>query len=76
MEELLKDLIGTQVDLWSNAGNSEHVDHGLLEACNERWCVLRESGDALLCFPINNVRLVKGRPPRKVGLPLPSSGSK
>lgn len=73
MEELLKDLVGTRVQVWSGVGDSEHSDLGLLEACNERWCRLRESEDVVLCFPIANIRLVKGRPQRTVGLPLPAA---
>jgi hypothetical protein len=75
MDGLLSDLVGTKIDLWSGGGGSEHVDHGTLEAFDGQWCRVRDGSDQVLCFPISNIRLVKGRPQGKVGLPLPSASN-
>jgi hypothetical protein len=72
MEELLQDLVGTVVELRSNAAGAEHTDRGTLEAVNDRWCRMRAADGSVLCFPIANVRLVKGRTQRP-SLPVPAS---
>ena len=72
MEEMLRDLIGANVELRSNSGAAEYTDRGTLEAVTDRWCRLRAADGSLLCFPIANIRLIKGTPQR-VNLPVPAS---
>jgi hypothetical protein len=75
-DELLRDLIGVQVDVWSTYGTSEHSDRGTLEACSERWLRIRTAEGVILCFHTDKVRLVKGRsrPPGPAALPIPAKG--
>jgi hypothetical protein len=54
----LSDLIGRRVEIWSNSGDDEHSDRGVLEAFAPPFLRLNDNGK-ILCFTIYNVRLVK-----------------
>lgn len=55
----LDELIGHRVSVRSNSGDSHCEDTGILEAFDYPWIRLRKGKDALLCFPVHNVRLVE-----------------
>jgi hypothetical protein len=59
MSEVLKDLIGKRVEVWSQTGDYHYTDDGTLEAFEYPFIRLRTYGGDLLCFPVYNVRLVK-----------------
>ncbi len=59
MEELLTDLIGQRVSVWS--GYQDRKDTGVLEGFESPWLRLRADDGDLLCFSMYSVRLVKGR---------------
>ena len=60
MSEILQELIGTRVRIYTAApsGNS-YTDEGVLEAFDYHWLRLRNEFGERLVFPIYNIRLVK-----------------
>lgn len=56
--DALSDLIGRRVEVWSNSGDDEHSDRGVLEAFDHPFVRLNDNGK-ILCFSIFNVRLIK-----------------
>jgi len=59
MNEALKDLIGEEVTVWSNSGDTYYTDTGTLEAYDHPWVRIRRSNEELLCFSAYNIRLLK-----------------
>ncbi len=53
------DLIGKQVEVRSQYGGGEGVDRGILEVYDYPWIRLRKDNNEILCFPVQNVRMVK-----------------
>ncbi len=59
---VLQDLIGQRAIIWSRMGQLEAKDEGILEAFDSLFVRLRcqtMTGEALLYFPLYNVRLIK-----------------
>jgi hypothetical protein len=59
MNSIIEELLGYNVQVRSQWGQSEGRDEGVLEACDGRWIRLRKDNGETLYFPIANVRLVK-----------------
>jgi len=59
MNDLLKDLLGQHVAIWSQVGSSNARDEGKLISYDERWVKIENSGRESLYFPIANIRLLK-----------------
>lgn len=59
MKYLLEELIGKPVKVWSQRGDHEYSDEGVLEAFDGLCLRVRLSSHEVLYFPIHNVRLVK-----------------
>ena len=55
----LAEFIGHQVDVTSLEGQDRFVDTGTLEAYTYPWVQLRKKNGELLCFPVQNIRLIK-----------------
>ncbi len=58
MDEMLRSLVGRQVQVFSVRGETEVSDIGVLEAYDSNWLCIRKSGEALY-FSIHRVRLIK-----------------
>ncbi len=58
MSDLLRELIGRQINVYSVQGQSEIRDSGELVSYDDTWLCLRKDGE-LLYFSIHRVRLVK-----------------
>lgn len=58
MNELLQELVGQRVRVYSTAGNSGYGDEGILEAFDGQWLRLRRDGETLF-FCVYNIRLLK-----------------
>jgi hypothetical protein len=56
MNEMLQDLVGQRVRVWSAGANQ---DEGWLEGYDYPWLRIRNNAGEVLCFPAHNVRLVK-----------------
>ena len=56
MNEVLRDLIGQRVEVWDARGTFR--DRGTLVAFDDPWVRLEADGE-VLCFPVQNVRLLK-----------------
>jgi hypothetical protein len=59
MNEIMRDLIGQRVEVWSVGTDMAYHDTGTLEAFEYPWIRLRSDSDEVMCFPVHNVRLVK-----------------
>ena len=57
-DDLMRELVGQQVEVRSQSGSQEFRDDGVLEGCDGRWLKLSTSGGDLY-FPVAKVRLVK-----------------
>ena len=58
MDDVLHDLIGRQVQVYSIRGQAEISDTGVLEAYDAQWIRLNRGGE-MLYFSVSRVRLVK-----------------
>jgi len=58
MRNILEDLVGKHVIVYSVCGQTSASDSGILEAYDENWIRLK-CGDDTLVFSIHLVRLVK-----------------
>jgi len=58
MDEMLRALVGRQVQVFSVRGETEVSDSGILEAYDNNWLCIRKAGDAFY-FSIHRVRLIK-----------------
>ncbi len=58
MDEMLRALVGRQVQVFSVRGETEVSDSGVLEAYDNNWLCIRKGGEALY-FSIHRVRLIK-----------------
>lgn len=58
MNELLRELIGHQVQVYSVRGETEISDVGILEGYDDTWVCLRKE-QVRLYFSIYRIRLVK-----------------
>lgn len=56
--DLLRDLVGKYVQVYSVRGEAEISDAGILEAYDGDWLRLRKD-DALLYFSVYRIRLIK-----------------
>src|SRR5437763_182671 len=56
MNEALRDLIGRRVEIWDARGSFR--DRGTLVAFEDPWIRVESDGE-VLCFPVQNVRLMK-----------------
>ncbi len=59
MRELMEQIVGQRVRVWSRAGDASYADDGVLEGIDSLWICLRSDEDERLYFPISNVRLMK-----------------
>lgn len=57
--QVLADLIGARVEIWTIGGDDDHYDTGILEAIEMPWLRLNMGRDRLFVFPIYNIRLIK-----------------
>ena len=58
MSELLRGLIGSQVQIYSVRGQAEVSDAGTLEAFDDAWVCLSQEGEKLY-FSVYRIRLIK-----------------
>lgn len=58
MNEVLHDLVGQEVSVYSESRQGEYHDVGILESFDAAWIRIRK-GDEIFCFSVYNVRLVK-----------------
>ena len=58
MDEMLRALVGRQVQVFSVRGETEVSDAGILEAYDNNWVCIRKAGEALY-FSIHRIRLIK-----------------
>lgn len=58
MDEMLRALVGRQVQVFSVRGETEVSDLGILEAFDDNWICIRKAGESLY-FSIHRVRLIK-----------------
>jgi hypothetical protein len=59
MNEILKEVLGREVEVRSQAGDRDFRDDGKLVAYDERWIKIEVGANSFLYFPIANVRLLK-----------------
>jgi hypothetical protein len=64
MNDAIERLVGQQVQVWSNSAGQGFTDAGILVSFDYPWLVIRADSGELFCFPVHNVRLMKGRAPR------------
>ena len=58
MEDVLRGLVGRQVQVYSVRGETEISDTGTLEAYDSNWLCLNRNG-GMLYFSISRIRLIK-----------------
>ena len=54
----LTDMVGKRVEVWTNSGDDEHSDRGILETFAFPFVRINDNGK-ILCFSIFNIRLIK-----------------
>lgn len=59
MSEVLRDLVGRRVKVWTLYSSGEHTDEGTLDKADDAWLRIRKNSGELFCFSAANVRLVK-----------------
>jgi hypothetical protein len=59
MTEVLKELVGRRVEVWSQSATDVWTDIGVLEAGDDSWVRIRTDGGEVMCFPVFNVRYIK-----------------
>ncbi|MEZ0327039.1 MAG: hypothetical protein ACAH95_14155 [Fimbriimonas sp.] len=57
--ELLRELVGRKVTVFSLQGGSERQDVGVLEAIDTTWFRLRKAETEVMYFSVYQVRLIK-----------------
>lgn len=57
--QLINDLVGRKITIFSNQGDAERQDVGTLEATDGSWLKLRKSENEVLIFSTYHIRLVK-----------------
>ena len=58
MSDLLQELVGRAVQVYTVRGESEVSDTGVLDAYDDNWIRLRKE-NVLLLFSVSRVRLIK-----------------
>ncbi len=58
MDDVLREMVGRQIQIYSVRGETEVSDIGTLEAYDNNWLCIRKGGEAL-CFSIHRIRLIK-----------------
>ncbi len=58
MDEMLRALVGRQVQVYSVRGETEVSDAEILEAYDGNWLCIRKAGEVLY-FSVHRVRLIK-----------------
>lgn len=59
MSDLLKEHLGTSVEVRTQLGNYDYSDQGVLLAFDDRWVQLQKETGEIIFFPIANIRLLK-----------------
>lgn len=57
--QILADLIGARVEVWTVGGDDDHYDSGTLEAVELPWVRLNVGRDKIMIFSVYQIRLIK-----------------
>ncbi len=57
--QLINELVGQKVTIYSEQGEAERQDIGLLETSDAVWLRLRKADNEVLYFCIHRIRMIK-----------------